>query len=163
MPAPHINDPLRYPAALLAHVLGDADGSRLYWSLIETGLAEEAAAQYDGRDGTGELLVSAVCDPANASEVEATIRRELAGLLDGLTDDDLLRARSKIATGVTLGGERPSGRMNRLGTILTYRGEYCPLEDELARIEALTIADLRRYVETWPLAPRLVTRLLPAS
>ncbi len=161
MPAPHINDPQRYEATMLAHVLGDADGSRLHWSLIETGLAEEASAQYDGRDGVGEFLVSAVCDPKDASEVEAACRKEIAGVLDGLSDDDLLRARSKIATSVTLAGERPSGRMNRLGTILAYCGEYCPLEEELARIEAVTLDQLRSYASRWPLAPRMVARLEP--
>src|SRR6185503_11454432 len=99
-------DPDRYAAAMLAQVLGDSDGSRLYWALVETGLAEEAGAQYDGRDGTGELLVTAVCDPKDAEKVESICRREVAGILDGLTDDDLLRGRSKIATSVTLGGER---------------------------------------------------------
>ncbi|MDZ4830418.1 MAG: pitrilysin family protein [Phycisphaerae bacterium] len=163
LPAPDINHRDRYVAAMLAQVLGDSDGSRLYWSLVETGLAEDASAQYDGRDGTGELLVTAVCDQKDAAEVEMICRRELANAIDGVTDDDLLRARSKIATGVTLGGERPAGRMNRLGTILTYRGEYCPLEEELNRIERVSIADLTRYVSEWPLKPRLVTRLVPAE
>jgi predicted Zn-dependent peptidase len=161
MPAPHVNDAWRYEATLLAHVLGDADGSRFHWALIETGLAEEASAQYDGRDGVGEFLVTAVCDPANAAKVESICRRELGAVLDGLSDDDLLRARSKIATSVTLAGERPAGRMNRLGTIFAYQGDYCPLEEELARIEAITLARLRNYVELWPLTPRLVARLRP--
>ncbi|MDZ4755569.1 MAG: pitrilysin family protein [Phycisphaerae bacterium] len=163
MPAPHINDPQRYEATMLAHVLGDADGSRFHWSLIETGIAEEASAQYDGRDGVGEFLVSAVCDPKDAERVETICLRELAGVLEGLTDDDLLRARSKIATSVTLAGERPSGRMNRLGTIFAYNGEYVPLEQELARIEAVTIEQLRQYTERWPLTPRMTARLLPLA
>lgn len=161
MPAPHVNDPWRYESTLLAHLLGDADGSRFHWALIETGLAEEASAQYDGRDGVGEFLVSAVCDPKDATEVEAICRRELANVLNGLTDDDLLRARSKIATSVTLAGERPAGRMNRLGTIFAYQGEYCPLEEELARIDAITVARLHEYVRKWPLTPRMVARLKP--
>ena len=162
MPAPHVNDPWRYESTLLAHLLGDADGSRFHWALIETGLAEEASAQYDGRDGVGEFLVSAVCDPEHASEVESICRRELATVLEGLADDDLLRARSKIATSVTLAGERPAGRMNRLGTIFAYQGEYCPLEEELARIDAITLGRLRDYLEQWPLRPRLVARLRPS-
>jgi predicted Zn-dependent peptidase len=162
-PAPHINDAWRYESTLLAHLLGDADGSRFHWALIETGLAEEASAQYEGRDGVGEFMVSAVCDPENAAEVESICRREIAGVLDGMTEDDLVRTRSKIATSVTLAGERPAGRMNRLGMILSYQGEYCPLEEELARIEAVTIDRLHAYIERWPLRPRLVARLRPES
>ena len=56
-PAPPMQDERRYAAAMLACVLGDAEGSRLYWALVETGLVEEARAQYDGHDRLGSFLV----------------------------------------------------------------------------------------------------------
>jgi predicted Zn-dependent peptidase len=65
-PAPGQQDERRYAMSMLAQILGDADGSRLHWALIETGLAEEAQAQYDGRDRAGDVLVYASCSPENA-------------------------------------------------------------------------------------------------
>jgi predicted Zn-dependent peptidase len=53
--------------------------------------------------------------------------------------------------------------MNRLGTIFAYRGEYCPLEEELRRIDAITIDRLHEYARRWPLVPRMVARLRPES
>src|SRR5690606_8506238 len=103
-PAPSAQDDDRYAASMLAQILGDAEGSRFYWALIETGLAEEAAAQYDPKDGLGEYLAFAVCAPENAPSVEAVMQKEIAGLVDSLTDDDLIRNRAKIATAVTLAG-----------------------------------------------------------
>jgi predicted Zn-dependent peptidase len=162
-PAPGINDPWRYRAALLADILGDGDGSRLHWALTETGLAEDAGAGYEGHDGTGEFLVTAACDPKDAAEVERIARREIDALVESLTEDDLVRSRSKIATSFTLSSERPHGRMLRLGMLATYHAPYLTLDEELARVERITLDDLRAYAERWPLAPRVSARLAPAG
>ena len=161
IPAPPAEDERRYAAAVLADILGDADGSRLYWSLIETGLAEDAQAQYEGRDGDGVLLVFVVCPPEGAAEVRRIALEQLRALSASLTDDDLLRARSKIATGITLAGERPAGRMRRLGGVWTALGRYESLEDDLRRVDALTVADLRALIEAFPLEPRTIAALHP--
>lgn len=162
-PAPAAQDDDRYAASMLAQVLGDAEGSRFYWALIETGLAEEAAAQYDPKDGLGEYLAFAVCAPDNAAQVEAVMRKEIDGLVDSLTEDDLVRNRAKIATAVTLAGERPAGRMKRLGRVWTYSREYRALEEELDRINAVTLDDLRRVAARFPLKPTVVGRLVPGK
>lgn len=161
-PGPALNDDRRYAASMLAHILGDSDGSRLYWALIEPGIADEAQSQYEGRDGLGEVLVYASCSPEAATEVEAIIRREIGGLADSLTEQDMQRVRSKAATGVTLHGELPAGRMKRLGQQWIYRREYRSLEDELRRINAVTIDDLRAVCAAFPLTPVVVGHLTPA-
>jgi predicted Zn-dependent peptidase len=160
--APSMADERRYAQAMLMHILGDHDGSRLYWALVDTGLAEEAQAQYDGRDGTGDALVFCMCDPVDAEKVHAIAIEQMNGLADSLTEDDLVRARSKIATAVTLHGELPAGRMKRLGRQWTYDGEYRSLEDELAKINAVTLSDLRAVSEAFPLRPVITASLRPA-
>ena len=84
------------------------------------------------------------------------------GLADSLTEDDLLRVRSKIATGATLAGELPAGRMRRLGHLWTYLWEYRSLEEELERINAVTLDDLRAVHEAFPIQPIVTGRLTPA-
>jgi len=162
-PAPPVRDDDRYAAAMLGHILGDADGSRLYWSLIETGLADEAFAQYDGRDGVGEFYAYASCPPADADNVEQVLLKEMEQLPDSIDEDDLARVRAKVATAATFAGERPAGRMRRLGVLWTYTGEYRSLEDELARINAVTIDDLRRVAEAYPMTPKVIARLAPPA
>lgn len=160
-PAPALQDDRRYAAGALSMILGDDEGSRLYWSLIETGMADEACASYDGRDGIGQYVVHWVCAPENAEVVERTIREEINNLIDSLTEDDLERMRNKIATAATLQGELPAGRMRRLGTIWTYRREYRTLEEELARINAVTLNDLRAVHKDFPITPLVVGKLTP--
>ena len=162
-PAPGMGDERRYAASLLAQVLGGADNSRLHWALVEPGLAEEAEAGYDPRDGIGDYMISVSCDPERVDEAWAVVERELAGLGESLTEDDLAKIRSKLATGVTVAGERPGGRMQRLGRLWTYLGTYTTLEEELERISAVTVADVRRVLEEFPMRPRTVGRLLPKT
>jgi len=161
-PAPAMDDDRRYAAMMLAQVLGMADNSRLHWSLVEPGVAEEALAEYDPRDGCGDWIVYAVGDPERLPEIQSRIEKEIAGLADSITEKDLERLRNKVATGVTLAGERPSGRMQRLGRVWSYLGRYLSLEDELARINAVTLQELRDVWKAFPFEPRLVATLKPA-
>ena len=47
-PAPSATADERYAAKLLESVLGDDSGSRLYWELVDPGLAEHCSLHYDG-------------------------------------------------------------------------------------------------------------------
>jgi predicted Zn-dependent peptidase len=161
-PGPAADDDRRYAATLLAQILGGANNSRLHWSLIESGVAEEAQAAFDPRDGCGDYYVYASGDPANAAMIEATVNHEIEHLIDSLDESDLERLRNKLATSVTLAGERPAGRMQRLGRQWTYLGRYMTLEEELERINAVTIDDLLAVWSAFPFAPRTVGRLLPS-
>ncbi len=161
-PAPPIQDERRYAAAMLANILGDSEGSRLYWALVETGLAEEASAHYDGHDGLGTFVMSWVCSPQDAAEVERIAIEQADGLLASLVPDDVVRVRSKFATGATLPGELPAGRMHRLGRQWTYNRRYRSLEDDLARINAVTLDDLRTVGRQFAPRPRVTGHLEPA-
>jgi predicted Zn-dependent peptidase len=162
-PAPSLQDERRYAAAMLACVLGDAEGSRLYWALVETGLAEEARAQYSGHDRTGTFLVYYTCPPDDAEAVDRVIADQIDNLLDSVTSEDLERIRSKIATSATLQGELPAGRMQRLGRLWTYTGEYRSLDEELERINAVTLDDVIAVGRAYPWAPRVTGHLCPSA
>src|SRR5690606_10938648 len=41
-PGPSAQDERRYAARVLGDVLGDDEGSRIYWALVDPGLADEA-------------------------------------------------------------------------------------------------------------------------
>ncbi|MEX2217463.1 MAG: pitrilysin family protein [Phycisphaerales bacterium] len=161
--APAADDPRRYAAVLLGQVLGASDNSRLHWALVEPGLAEEAQAGYDPHDGSGQFYVFASGDPDRADEIWSVAMREVEGLVASVTEDDLLRLRSKLATGVTLGGERPADRMQRIGRHWTYHAAYTTLEEELDRINRVTLRDLREVYDAFPMTPATVGRLLPGA
>ncbi|MEM8834847.1 MAG: pitrilysin family protein [Planctomycetota bacterium] len=160
-PAPAMEDERRYAAMLLAKLLGDPGNSRLHWALVEPGTAEETIAAYDPRDGTGDYLVYASGEPDRLATIGQTINAEINGLIDAITDDDLERLRNKLATSVVLAGERPGGRMQRLGRQWTYLRGYMTLEEELERINAITLKDLRELTEAFPFTPRTIGTMTP--
>jgi len=158
---PGIADPRRYPAFIVAQALGGSDNSKLHWALIEEGLAEEATASFDPHDGFGSLTVLTACEPAREPEVWTIAQRELASLADTVTQGDVERIRAKVATGVVLAGERPDGRMHRIGRQWTYLKTYTTLEAELAMINAVTLDDVKQMARQLAAAPRTVGRLVP--
>jgi len=160
--APAIGDERRYAATLVSLALGESGNSKLHWSVIEPGLADEAQAFYDPHDGTGVFSVFATCDPDRADEVWSILERETDSIAQTITEEDLERLRNKLATAVTLAGERPDGRMQRLGKLWTYTGEHRTLEKELAAINAVTMDDICALCEAFPLKPRTVGRMTPA-
>ncbi len=160
---PAMDDDRRYAAALLGQILGGPDNSRLHWALVETGIAEQAVAGSDPHDGCGAYYFYATGAPERADEIWATMQQEIAGLHDSLNEDDLARLRARFATTVTIGGERPADRMQRLGRMWAYLGEYLPLEVELDRINRVTLDDLRTTLEAFPLDKCTLGRLEPAG
>ena len=163
MPAPALRDMRRYVSSLISQIIGDREGSKFYWSVVETGLAEEASCSFEGRDGLGEYLVFAACEMKNVAEVEKRLREEMSGLGENLKQEELDRARARIATGIALASERPSGRMHRLGSQWAYGLPPIPIEQEMDRIEKLTLKDLRDCLKEFPLNPVVVGRLLPSK
>ncbi len=161
--APALEDERRYAAMMLTKALGDPDNSRLHWALIEPGIAEEAEVHYDAHDGSGDFLIYASCAPERADDVWSIIGRELDGVVDSIGEGDLARLRNKLATFSTLSGERPNGRMQRLGRLWSYLGSYMSLEEELDRINAVKLQDIRAVYEAYPFSPRTYGRLSPKS
>ena len=164
-PAPSAQDPRRYAAKVLADVLGDSEGSRLYWSLIDPGHADEADFSFMPQDGTGAYLAYASCSNDRADRVEQTLLGTLDGVVTAkdISEGEVTRAVNKLATQATLQGERPSGRMQALGTQWTYQGAYTPLEEELARLMTVTVGDVAALLGEMPFAPRTVLRLGPGE
>ncbi len=162
MPGPSRQDEDRYAAEVLATVLGDAEGSRLYWKLIDPGLADEAEVSTHALDQAGMFLAYASCAPKHADRVEAALGEVLDAAGNDPTDGEVERARNKIATELTLGQERPAGRMLGLGSQWLYTGEYRSLDDELARVMAVTPNTLRDLCQRYTMQPRTIVRMTPA-
>ena len=155
--APPATSEDRYVAGMVAHTLGGAEGSRLYWSLIETGMAEEAQSSYDGKDRSGEFATWAVCAPDSLGEVEEVIHTEIEKISKTVNIEDVDRARARIATAAAIAAEKPLGRMNRMASSWIRRKEYISIEDEMKKIDAITVEDVRSCAERHPLRPEVVS------
>lgn len=151
----------RYAATLMTQILGGADNSRLHWALIETGIAEEAMAAYDGLDGTGDYFLYASGDPDSLDQIWDVMLKEIKGLKDSITEDDLAKLRAKMLTSVTLAGEKPAGRMQRLGRLWLACGKYQTLEEEIEQINAVSVDAIKDLIDKYPLDQCTLGRMTP--
>ncbi|HVX85432.1 MAG TPA: pitrilysin family protein [Phycisphaerae bacterium] len=163
-PGPSAQDDSRYAAMVLADVLGDHEGSRLFWALVEPGLADEADFSFYPHDKTGSFMVYASCDPERAEQVEGILLGELQKVLkEGLSDDEVQRSKNKIETATVLHGELPLGRMRGIASRWTYTREYRTLEEDLAKLESITKDDLLAVAAGSSFAPMTITTLGPGE
>jgi predicted Zn-dependent peptidase len=158
---PSAQDERRFAARVLADVIGDAEGSRFYWSLVETAVAEEAEFGFYPHDGCGSFYISLVTDPPRAEKALDIAQSELRKIQENLNDDEVTRTKNKIAAGLVLQGEAPLGRMRSIGSQWVYNGDYRSIEQDMASLAAVTPDSLRRLMRDFPFTPMTVVTLGP--
>lgn len=148
---PPADSPLRYAADTLALAVGDDSGSRLYWALVDPGLAESADCAYYENDGSGCAYASYSCEPEETEGNLAIVRKILADVQKAsITDEELKQAKSKILSRVVRGSERPMGRMQAIASAWSYTGEYRDVDTELRNFDAVSLKDVRSYLDRYP-------------
>jgi predicted Zn-dependent peptidase len=150
-------------AHLAAMVLGDGSGSRLFWNIFQKGLAESASASLSPFDSTGMLVTFLSTTPDHAPAVLELAQAELRGLqADGVQEDELRRAKDKLISRTVLDGDSAFSRMQDLAFTWVAEGAVRSIQDEMARVEKVTLADVRRALDRFPLtASQVITTYGP--
>ncbi len=161
---PNASDPLRYAAKLLAMVLGDDTGSRLFWELVDPGLAETVSLSHHEYEEAGIFAAYLCCDPENAeenlrriAEVCRQVQRE------GIRPDELAQAKSKVGSRIVLLGERPRSRLFLVGSDWIERREYNSVQDDLRAVAAVTLDDVSRVLARFPLTRQTLVTIGPLA
>jgi predicted Zn-dependent peptidase len=162
--APSMQSTQYYAALLLSYIIGDDTGSRYYWALVDSALADSAELDYDGMDGTGAFYTYISCDPEKSDEVVGLVRKVLNDIQrNGVKEDELQASKNKLAAGMTLSGELPMGRLVPLGFGWIYEQLYRSLAEEIAAIQAVTVADIRDLVKDYSLDALTIQGLGPVE
>ena len=131
-PGVSAQDPERFAADAVAEALGAPEGSRLYWALVDPGLVDTARLYHSEEDGAGAYYAYLSCEPERAQEVVERTRRELRSASEeGLSAEELERAKRKLASVQVLRGETPYGRLMHVGFDWQYRRQILPLNDSV--------------------------------
>ena len=137
-------------------IVGDDSGSRLYWALVDPGLAESADCSFHEYEGTGSFYTSFSGEPEEAESNLAIVLEVLRDAQrDGVTEEELQQARNKILSRVVRASERPKGRMIAVGMHWIYQHEYRTMDDELKAYEAVTTKTIREVLDRYPHRPRI--------
>jgi len=141
-------DPMRFAASLLAVIVGDDVGSRFFWELVDKALAEAATMQFGAMDGTGTFCSYIHCSSENVSKVLETVRGIFDSLSEnGITEDELQKAKNKILSALVIKNELPMGRLTDVGFNWIYLNQYRRIEDDINSIRAVTVDDVNSIIE----------------
>ncbi|RZU32655.1 M16 family metallopeptidase [Blastococcus saxobsidens] len=132
-------DERRYAAAVVDAAVGGGMSSRLFQEIREKrGLVYSVGSALSHYAGAGSFSVYAGCSKKRVPEVLRLIRAELARVAaEGLTAEEVARARGQLRGALVLGLEDTGSRMSRLGKSELSYGEYVPVRDVLGRIDAV--------------------------
>jgi predicted Zn-dependent peptidase len=151
-PGPPADSPLRYAADLLGMAVGDDSGSRLYWTLIDPGLADSADCSFHEYEGAGAFYTSFSCQPDKSEKVLKLVMDVLRDVqANGIREEELNQARSKVLSRVVRGSERPKGRLMAVGMSWIHQHGYRSMDDELRGFEAVTLSTIREVLQRYPL------------
>ncbi len=146
-------DDRRYAGSVLDAILGGSASSRLFQEIREKrGMAYSVYSFGSQYDETGQVGIYvgtrednlAACLEITAGELRAVGRGEIG-------QGELDRAKENLKGRLLLSMESTSARMTRLGKALITGTEIVPLEETIARIDAVTaedVAGLARYLYT---------------
>ena len=162
-PGPSAQDDRRFAARVLADVIGDSDGSRFYWALVDNAIAEDADFGFYPHDGCGSFYVALTTDPDRTDQALAIAMAELDKVKRDLNPDEVERAKNKIASSLVLSGEVPLGRMRSIGGQWIYNKEYRSLEQDMATLMTVDVESLRRLMDDFPFDPMTLVTLGPGN
>jgi len=160
-PGPSAQDERRFAARVLADVIGDAEGSRFYWALVDNAIADDADFGFYPHDGCGSFYFSLTTNPDRAAEALKIAKAELQRVKSDLTDAEVERAKNKIASGIVLEGEVPMGRLRALAGNWLYNKDYRSLEMDMNTLLSITPDSLRALMKDFPFEPMTVVTLGP--
>lgn len=139
-------DPDRFGLQLVNDVLGGGMSSRLFHKIREQrGLAYAVQSYPALYQDTGEFAVYVGTHPDNTKLVVDLIREEFADVAaNGVTDEELARAKESNAGHLVLSTEATRTRMMRLGRLEVTGNEVLSVDEVIARTNALGSDDLKR-------------------
>ncbi len=119
--------------------------SRLFQTVREElGLAYSVHTFQSTHVDAGMHGVYLATAPRTARKAYDAVRRELARLAaEGLPDSDLAAAKRQLRGQITLGADSVTNAMYRAAGLVLYGEPYRPLDEVLARVEAVTADEVR--------------------
>ncbi len=130
----------RYSLSILNNVLGGNMSSRLFQEIREKrGLAYAIGSYGRSYEDGGYFCVYGGTSPTTYEQVVELTHGEFDKVRkEGISDDELTKAKTQVRGALVLGLESMSARMNRYGDNVLSYGRVVPLEEILSNYEAVS-------------------------
>jgi predicted Zn-dependent peptidase len=146
------HDDRRFALRVLDAIFGGLSSSRLFQSVREERGLAYAVYSFSGQfTDTGQIGLYVDTRPDNLAEAMSVVDHELRRLREQpASAEELARVRENVKARVVLALESSSARMNRLGGATLYELPLMETDEVMAKIDAVTMDDLRELVdELW--------------
>jgi len=142
----------RYAAFLLTHVIGDDVGSRMYWELLDPGLADTCGFSMVEYSDAGAYIMSLSCAPEMVRENMLLIDAISNDVQShGVTEEELARSRTKTLSRMVLANESPGNRLFSFGNEWLQDRKYYTIHEELDFVRSVTLDDINAVLVKYPL------------
>ncbi len=133
-------DDRRYALTILDAVFGGSTSSRLFREVREKRGLAYAVGSYTQQYVDGGMIGLYVgTREDNVEEACGIIGRELASVhTDGITDDELARAKEHVKGRMVLSSESTAARMGRIGKAVLFDTPLLTLDELLEKVDAVT-------------------------
>ncbi len=145
-------DERRFALRVLDTILGGSTSSRLFQEVREKrGLAYAVFSYASHYLDSGQVALYVGTRPDNVAEAMDVIGTELARLqADGVSEEELERARENVKGRTVLSMESTLTRMNRLGSSILMDVPLLSVDEVLAAFDAVTLDDVMALArELW--------------
>ena len=144
-------DDRRFAMGVLSAALGGGMSSRLFQEIREKrGLAYSVYAYAQQFAGSGVLGFYAGCNPTKAIEVVEIIRSVLSDVADnGMTHEEIERAKGAVRGSLVLSQEDSGSRMFRIGKNEIVYGQVMGFDDILKSISRVNEQDIREIASAF--------------
>ena len=163
-PGPSAQDERRFAARVLSDVIGDSDGCRFYWALVDNAIAEDADFGFYPHDACGSFYIALTTDPERA--------RTSAGHRAGGTgsrEERPERRRSRARQEQNRQQPRPLRRSpprphaHRSAASGSTTSEYRSLEQDMATLMSVNRQSLLDLLHDFPFDPMTLVTLGPTE
>ena len=146
--APSYRDPDYHAVQIAASALGGGMSSRLFQEAREKrGLCYTIFAQAAGWMETGMLTVYAGTGGDQIEGLTDLAASEIARAARDLTEAEIARARTQSKAAIVMALESPASRAERMAALMSVWGEVRPIEETIAKIDAVDVARARAALD----------------
>ncbi len=145
------DDPRFYAARLASQVLSGGMASRLFTEVREKrGLVYTVYASPGAFKGFGWLAAYAGTTPERAEETLKVVKAEIARLKEGVTEEELERAKIRTKSALVMQSESAQARAGGMVRDLFLLGRVRSLEEIEERVNAVTLEAINAFLAEHP-------------
>ncbi|NIA72211.1 insulinase family protein [Pelagibius litoralis] len=162
--APGYLDDDYYGLSLLSMLFGGGMSSRLFQEVREKrGLVYSIYAFHSAFLDGGVFGIYAGTGEREVEELVPVVCDEMTKLSGAIGEDEVDRARAQVRSSLLMSRESSASRAEQLAQQLLIYGRTVPVAEVLAKIDAVTTADLQRIAAKLVTSPPTVTAIGPLA